>query len=171
MARQPEFAAADADGVFRPDVTVAVVVERDDRFLFVEERVRGELVVNQPAGHLEPGETLIEAAVRETLEETAWEVEPTALVAIYQWVAPHDGQQVLRFTFCGRALREHAGRALDAGIERALWLPAEALVGAAFRPRSPLVPRSVEDYRAGRRLPLDLLQAFDLGRGAPMSRA
>jgi 8-oxo-dGTP pyrophosphatase MutT (NUDIX family) len=145
---------------WHPHITVATVIERDGRFLLVEERARGELVVNQPAGHLDPGETIVAAAVRETLEETAWRIEVTALIAIYQWTSPDD-EHFLRFTFAGEALAHEAGRRLDTGIERALWLTPEELTGGRYTPRSPLVVRSVTDYRAGTRAPLALLASLD----------
>jgi 8-oxo-dGTP pyrophosphatase MutT (NUDIX family) len=145
--------------VWRPDVTVATVVERDGRYLFVEERIRGALVVNQPAGHLEPGETLVQAAIRETLEETAWDVEPTGLVGVYQWTSPADGTHYLRFAFAARALGERRGRPLDRGIERAMWLGLDELAG--YTPRSPLVRRCVEDFRRGACAPLATLAALE----------
>ena len=149
------------DGQFwQPDVTVATIVVRDGRLLLVEESVRGELVLNQPAGHLEPDETLIEAARRETLEETGWQVEPTAFVGAYQWKAPvapdgSGGRHYLRMAFEARAVSHENDRALDEGIVRALWLSPEDLLAARARHRSPLVWRVVEDYLAGRRFPLN----------------
>lgn len=163
----PEAAAA----IWRPDVTVATVAERDGSFLFVEERIRGALVVNQPAGHLEPNESLLHAAMRETLEETAWDVELTGLVAVYQWTSPHDGQQVLRFTFAAVPLRERAGQRLDRGIERALWLTPAELRDGAYPPRSPLVWRSIEDYSRRRPLPLDALLSLEIPESAATSLA
>jgi 8-oxo-dGTP pyrophosphatase MutT (NUDIX family) len=151
------------DGQFwQPDVTVASIVVRDGRLLLVEESVRGELVLNQPAGHLEPDETLIEAARRETLEETGWRVEPTAFVGAYQWKAPvapdgSAGRHYLRMAFAAQAVSHEADRALDEGIVRALWLSPEELLAVRNRHRSPLVWRVVEDYLAGRRFPLDSL--------------
>lgn len=140
-----------------PAVTVASVVVRDGRLLLVEERIDGRLVLNQPAGHLEPGESLVEAAVRETREETGWEVRPTALVGVYQWDAP-DGQQFLRFAFAAEALAHDPARPLDTGIERALWLTPGELREAADRHRSPLVWRVASDFLAGRRQPLQTLE-------------
>lgn len=149
-----------ADPIWRPDATVATIVERDGRFLFVEERVRGRLVLNQPAGHLEPGEALVDAAARETLEETGWIVRPQALVGIYQWTSPHDGASFLRFTFCAEAVEQLAGAILDHGIERVLWLTRAELESRRESARSPLVARGVDDWLAGRRLPLDSLQCL-----------
>jgi 8-oxo-dGTP pyrophosphatase MutT (NUDIX family) len=141
----------------RPAVTVAVVAERAGRFLFVEERVKGELVINQPAGHLDPGESLVEAAVRETLEETAWHVAPRALVAIHQWCSPDDGAEFVRFTFDAEPLSFDPDRALDRGIVQAMWLDRAELLAQSPRLRSPLVLRSLDDWLAGHRLPLDTI--------------
>jgi 8-oxo-dGTP pyrophosphatase MutT (NUDIX family) len=139
--------------VFRPDVTVATLVPSDGRLLVVEERVRGALVLNQPAGHLEPDESLVDAAVRETLEETGWDIAISHLVGVYRWTAP-DGSAFLRFAFAGTPLRHHPERALDAGIERALWMSPGELRAAEDRMRSPLVLAVVEDWLAGARWPL-----------------
>lgn len=143
--------------IFRPDVTVAAVVHRDGRFLLVEERVRGQSVINQPAGHLEPHESLVAATIRETLEETAWDIEPTALLGTYQWVAD-DGTHFLRFAMIAEARRQHPDRALDAGIERTLWLTADEVSAQSQRTRSPLVLACIEDYLAGVRHPLHALR-------------
>ena len=139
--------------MFRPDVTVATVVPRDGRLLLVEERVRGELVLNQPAGHLEPGESLIAAAARETLEETGWEVAVTHFIGVYRWCAP-DGSAFLRFAFAAEPIRHQPERLLDQGIERALWMSPGELRAANGRARSPLVLAVVDDWLAGARLPL-----------------
>lgn len=143
---------------WQPDVTVATVVVRDGRLLVVEETVAGEQVINQPAGHLEPDETLPEAARRETLEETGWEVALTAFIGAYQWTSPRDGRHFLRMAFAAEPVRHHPDRPLDEGIVRPLWLSPAELAAEASRHRSPLVWRVVEDYLAGRRLPLDALQ-------------
>ena len=137
-------------------VTVATIVVRDGRFLFVEETVGPRTVLNQPAGHWEAGETLVEAAVRETLEETAWEVEPTALLGTYTYQPDDLAYGFLRFAFLAEPRRHHAGRALDPGIVQALWLTPEELRRAADRHRSPMVQRCVDDALAGRRYPLTL---------------
>lgn len=142
---------------WQPDVTVATLVVRDGRLLMVEERVRGELVLNQPAGHLEPDESLIDAARRETLEETGWDVDPVAFVGAYQWKSPETGRHYLRMAFEAVARFHHADRALDEGIERALWLAPAELLAARERHRSPLVWRVVEDFLGGRRFPLGAL--------------
>ncbi|MCK7594164.1 NUDIX hydrolase [Pseudomarimonas salicorniae] len=144
---------------FHPDLTVACVIHREGRFLLVEERVRGELVLNQPAGHVEAGESLVDAAVRETLEESGWEVRLTGLVGVYQWQAP-DGIHFLRFAFAAEALHHHAERPLDTGIERALWLSPEEMQAARSRLRSPLVMQAVDDALAAPPLPLDRIRAL-----------
>lgn len=149
-----------ASEIWKPNVTVAAVIERDGRFLVVEEESDDGLVINQPAGHLDEGESLVDAMVRETLEETAWEVEPLGLIAIYRWINA-SGTTYLRFAFAARAITELAGRALDEGITRALWLAAEEIDGTTHIARSPMVLRTIADYRRGRLLPLDLLH--DIG--------
>ena len=101
---------------WQPDVTVATVVVREGRLLMVEEQVQGERVLNQPAGHLEPDETLQEAALRETLEETGWEVELTAFIGAYQWTSPRDGKHFLRLAFAADPVRHDPARPLDEGI-------------------------------------------------------
>lgn len=157
----PESTSADAAPTGRlPRLTVATVVPDGNRFLFVEERIRGQLVVNQPAGHLEPDETLAAAAVRETREETGWQVEITGLLAVYHWPSPPDRRPVLRFTFLARPLAHDPSQPLDRGIERALWLHRAELESGRYRHRSPLVRRSVDDYLAGQRAPLSLLASI-----------
>jgi len=142
----------------RPSVTVAAIVERDGAFLVVRERTKAGLRLNQPAGHLEPGETLSTAAARETLEEAAWHVEPFALVGVYRWEAPDTGATFVRFAYAARPLGAMRGQALDHGIVDALWLPYDELAARRGEHRSPLVMRCVDDYRAGRRFPLDFVQ-------------
>lgn len=144
--------------VWKPHLTVAAVLERDGRFLLVEERVRGREVINQPAGHLDEGESLLEAVARETLEETRWRMEPTALVGVYQRRNPSNGDTFIRVCFTGRLLGERADAALDDGILRTLWLTRAELARENGRLRSPMVLRCVEDYLAGRRYPLELLR-------------
>ena len=143
---------------WQPDVTVATVVARDGQLLVVEERVSGRLVLNQPAGHLEPDESLAEAALRETREETGWDVRLTAFVGAYQWKAPETGRHYLRFAFAAEPLRHDPTRRLDEGIVQAFWVPPSELLSMRERHRSPLVARVVEDFLAGRRHPLELAQ-------------
>lgn len=147
---------------WNPDVTVAAVVERDGRFLVVEERIGGRLVLNQPAGHLERDETLIDAVVRETREESAWRLHPQALVGVYLWRNPDNGRGFLRFAFCGSVDDHHANQPLDTGIQRALWLSAAELRANPARLRSPLVLRCLDDYLAGVRRPLETVASLDL---------
>ncbi|WP_421794099.1 NUDIX hydrolase [Hydrocarboniphaga effusa] len=141
-----------------PHIVVATIVEREGRFLLVEERIAGELVLNQPAGHWEPGETLVEGAIRETVEESGWDVEPTAFLGIYEWQPEGLAYPFVRFAFIAGALRHHPERVLDTGIERAVWLTYDEVVQQASRLRSPSVLTCIEDYRAGRRYPLSLIR-------------
>ena len=136
---------------WNPEVTVAAIVERDSRFLMVEERSSGRLVLNQPAGHLEDRETLIEAVIRETREETAWRLNPEALVGTYLWRSPESNRTFLRFAFCGSVDDHAGGQSLDTGIVRALWMSHDQLLAQPGRLRSPLVMRCLEDYLRGAR--------------------
>ena len=142
---------------WQPDVTVATIVVRDGRLLMVEERAQGRVVFNQPAGHLEPDETLFDAALRETREETGWDVRLTAFVGAYQWKATETGRHYLRFAFAAEPVRHDPERPLDDGILQTHWLTPAELQQARERHRSPLVWQVVEDYLAGRRYPLDML--------------
>ncbi len=144
-----------------PHVTVAAVVERDGRFLLVEEHTVDGVRLNQPAGHLEQGESLPDACVREGLEETAHRVAVDSLVGIYNWTRPDGSITYLRFAFACRSLSEEAGRALDEGIIRAVWLTHDELLAQRERLRSPLVLQVVEDYLAGRRYPLDVIRHYE----------
>ena len=138
-------------------ITVAAVAERDGRFLLVEERIDGVLRLNQPAGHLEPGENLRHAVIREAREETARDFLPEALLGVYLWRAPHSDQTFLRAAFCGRVGEPEPGLALDSGIEGTIWLGRDEVLHRATEWRSPLVLRCIDDYLAGRRYPLDIL--------------
>lgn len=140
--------------VWKPNVTVAAVAERDGRFLVIEEDTTHGRLYNQPAGHLEPGESLVEAVAREALEESAYTFKPTALLGVYQYHHQGDGVTYIRFAFTGEITAHDASRALDHGIVRAAWLTPEEIRREANRHRSPLVMRCVDDYLAGRRYPL-----------------
>jgi 8-oxo-dGTP pyrophosphatase MutT (NUDIX family) len=142
----------------RPDLTVAAIVEREGEFLLVEERAGNAMVFNQPAGHVERGEDLIQAVIRETLEETAWTFRPVALTGVYLWDQPEKQRSFLRFTFCGHVTQHDPTRRLDRGIDRALWMNRAQLVTRSARLRSPMVLRCIDDYIEGRRYPLDIVQ-------------
>ena len=145
---------------FQPRVTVAAVIERKGRFLLVEEETSDGLRLNNPAGHLDPGEAPAEGCARETLEETAHHFTPTALVGVYlSRVERPDGQDVtyMRLAFCGELGELEPDRALDTGIVRTLWLTEQEIRATAERHRSPLLLRCLDDYLAGRRYPLSLV--------------
>ncbi len=142
---------------WKPNVTVAAVVERDGAFLLVEEQTDDGIRYNQPAGHLEAEESLIEAVVRETLEESAWHFTPTALIGIYQYQRSRTGITYLRFAFTGDLSDHQPDRTLDAGIMRALWMPVAAIRASRAQHRTPLLMQCIDDYLAGRRYPLGLL--------------
>lgn len=143
---------------WQPDVTVATVVVSEGRLLCVEERADGRLVINQPAGHLEPDESLAEAALRETREETGWDVRLTAFLGAYQWKAEETGRHYLRFAFAAEPERHDPSRALDDGIVQAMWLTPDELLARRDQHRSPLVWQVVADHLAGQRTPLSVLQ-------------
>ncbi|MBI3575900.1 MAG: NUDIX hydrolase [Gammaproteobacteria bacterium] len=143
--------------IWKPNVTVAAVAVRDGKHLLVEEREDGKLVLNQPAGHLDEGESLLDAVVRETLEETAWHFVPEFLIGIYRWPYPAKGVTYLRFAFAGHVTGHDPARTLDRGVVRAVWLTAQEIVRDAARHRSPQVQRTLDDYLAGRRYSLELL--------------
>jgi 8-oxo-dGTP pyrophosphatase MutT (NUDIX family) len=142
--------------VWKPDVTVAAVVERDGRFLTVEERIRGRLVLNQPAGHLEDGESLLQAVVRETLEETAWHFVPEALVGIYLWRSAR-GHTTLRFAFTGAIRDFDPKRTLDPPVLATHWLTPQQIRQRSAELRTVLVTRCIDDFLAGRRVPLQAI--------------
>jgi 8-oxo-dGTP pyrophosphatase MutT (NUDIX family) len=146
--------------VWKPNVTVAALIERGGSFLLVEEETDDGLRFNQPAGHLDEGESLVAACARETLEETAWAFTPTALVGVYQWPRPQGDITYLRFAFSGELGLHHAGRSLDAGIQRAVWMTPDEIGATVERHRSPLVWQCIADYLAGRRYPLELLTHY-----------
>lgn len=144
--------------LWKPNTVVAAIVEQDGRFLFVEEEADGRAVFNQPAGHLDPGETLLDSVRRETLEESAWHIEPTGLVGIYLMQPPESPITYLRFCFRARAIRHEPERKLDKEIIRAVWMTPDELRAERARHRSPLVLRCVEDALTGADTPLSLIR-------------
>ena len=145
------------------EITVAAVTETDGRFLVVEERISRRLVINQPAGHVERGETLLEAVVREVREETAWLFSADELLGVYLWRHPGTGRTTKRFAFTGSVSDHRNGQALDKSIIATHWLTHAELKGREPQLRSPLVLRCVGDYLAGHRQPLASVAALDLG--------
>jgi 8-oxo-dGTP pyrophosphatase MutT (NUDIX family) len=143
--------------VWRPSVTVAAVIERDGRFLFVEELIDGRHVLNQPAGHLDPGESLVAACTREVVEETAHEFTPRHLVGIYRWKYEAKDVTFLRFCFSGKVSSFDEKRKLDKEIVALHWLTVDELRKRSGEHRSPLVQQCVDDYLAGKRYPLEVL--------------
>jgi len=146
----------------RPDVTVAAIAESGGRFLVVEERINRRLLFNQPAGHVEPGETLLAAVVREAREETAWRFEPQALLGVYLWHNPMNRREILRFAFIGSVSDHNPAQRLDRCIVATHWLTRQELETRQPRLRSPLVLRCVHDYLTGRRCPLDGIAQLEL---------
>ncbi|MDL9998928.1 NUDIX hydrolase [Variovorax sp. J22P240] len=147
---------------WKPNVTVAAVIEQDGRFLLVEEETPEGLLLNTPAGHLDPGESPAEGCARETLEETAHRFTPTALIGIYMARTRREEDiTYLRFAFTGTLGAQEPGRLLDHGIVRTLWMTADEIRASTARHRSPLLLQCVEDYLAGKRHPLDLIHVDD----------
>ncbi|MCK9531888.1 MAG: NUDIX hydrolase [Gammaproteobacteria bacterium] len=144
-----------ANRIWKPHATVAAVIERDGRFLLVEEAINGEIIYNQPAGHLEEGESLIAATVREVLEETARHFTPEAVVGVYRWRNPHSGVTFLRIALTGTCSEPEPDRTLDEGVLAARWFTREQ--AARLKLRAPMVLRCMDDYLAGARHPLSLL--------------
>ncbi len=143
--------------VWKPHATVAAVIERDHKFLVVEELIAGRKLYNQPAGHLDPDESLIDAVIRETREETAWSFTPDAVTGIYLWKHPDNGETFLRVAFCGSCNDHDPDQALDAGILRACWKTRDELLSLRTQWRSPMLMSCIDDYLAGKRYPLDML--------------
>lgn len=156
--------------VWKPSVTVAAVIERDGKFLLVEEETSDGVRFNQPAGHLEPDESLQQAVVRETLEESAHDFVPTALIGMYlsRYLSSRTGEEVtyLRFAFCGELGARH-DQPLDAGILRAVWMSYDELLACRDKHRTPLVLQCVDDYLSGQRAPLSLLHIHSSAAGEP----
>ncbi len=142
---------------WKPHATVAAIIERDNEFLMVEEMIKGERVFNQPAGHLDPDEGLIDAVIRETQEESGWRFIPEAVTGIYLWKHPDNGKTFLRVAVCGSCDNHDAQQALDDGIIQAIWKSREDLVQPTCKLRSPMVINCIDDYLAGKRYPLDML--------------
>ncbi len=157
MANSDSSDAISGYDVWRPHVTVACVVADGDRYLMVEEEVSGKLAYNQPAGHLDDGESLATAALRETLEETGWTVELQHFIGAHQWRSTEHGDAVVRFSFAARALSHDASRPLDTGILRALWMTRSEIAALGSQLRSPMVLLSIDAWLAGQRLPLAAL--------------
>ncbi|HEX5338045.1 MAG TPA: NUDIX hydrolase [Gallionella sp.] len=147
--------------IWKPNVTVAAVIERDGKFLLVEEETSQGIRFNQPAGHLEADESLLAAVARETLEESAYHFVPQHLLGIYRWPAPDSDVTYLRFAFTGTITGHDADRKLDDGILQAVWLTPDEIRANQALHRSPLILRCVEDYLAGKRYPLDLLVHYE----------
>ena len=147
--------------IWKPNVTVAAVIEQDGKFLLVEENTSQGRLFNQPAGHLEANESLLAAIVRETLEESAYQFEPQHLVGIYRWHSSGSDTTYLRFAFTGNILAHYPEQPLDEGIIRAAWVSVEEIRAGQERHRSPLVLRCVEDYMCGKRYSLDIFSHYD----------
>jgi len=142
--------------VWKPHATVAAVIERDNTFLMVEELIDGQAVINQPAGHLDDNESLIEAVIREVQEETAWTFKPLGVLGIYRWQHPTRGHTHMRTTFFGEVSDHDPNQKLDTPIIKAQWYTLDQLRDENLR--SPMVLRCIDDYLDGHRHPLDLLQ-------------
>jgi len=143
--------------VWKPNTTVAAIIERDNKFLMVEELVLGKWVINQPAGHLDADESLVEAVIREVQEETAWQFVPEAITGIYLWKHPDNGQSFLRIAFCGSCKNQNISQVLDDGIQAAVWKTRNELIQQQQKLRSPMVINCIDDYLASKRYPIDLL--------------
>lgn len=144
---------------WKPHLTVAAIIEQNSKFLMVEEHLQNRLYLNQPAGHLEPDEIIIDAVIRETLEETAFTFEPSHVTGIYQWCNPENNTTFIRFSFCGTALKHDPERTLDKEIVQAIWLTLDEIKARHNEHRSPMVLASIEDYLAGQRYSLDVLKS------------
>ena len=143
--------------IWKPNTTVAAIIEQDGRFLMVEEKTADGIRINQPAGHLDKGETILQGVARETLEETAYDFIPTELLGVYLWQRPTKDITYLRFAFAGKLGAHHPERTLDDGIIRAIWMTLPELRASEALHRSPQVLKCIEDYLAGQRFPLDVL--------------
>lgn len=147
--------------IWKPNVTVAAIIERDGKFLLVEEQTSQGIRFNQPAGHLEKDESLLSAVVRETLEESAYHFQPQHLLGIYRWHAPESDTTYLRFAFTGEIVGHEPTRTLDTGILQAAWFTPDQIRANQASHRSPLILHCIEDYLSGKRYPLDILINYD----------
>jgi len=145
---------------WKPNVTVAAIIQDDKRFLIVEEKSDDHIVFNQPAGHLEKNETILEAVKREVLEETAWDFKPEILIGIYLCPSTQTDITYLRFCFAGSCIKHYPDRSLDEGILRAVWMTKEELQANEQKMRSILVLQCIDDYLSGKRYSLDLLNHY-----------
>ncbi len=143
--------------VWKPHATVAAIIEDNGRFLMVEEISEGRTVYNQPAGHLDPGESLIDAVIREAREETAWSITPRYLSGIYRWDQPETSRCFLRFAFVADAMEHYSHEPLDDGIIRSVWMSRDDLASQPDNLRSPMVLNCIDDYLRGQQFPLDIL--------------
>ena len=143
--------------IWKPNTTVAAIIERDNKFLLVEEITERGNRFNQPAGHLEDGETLVQAVIRETMEEAAYEFTPEFLLGVYQWKHTLNDTTYLRFAFIGKAGVHYPMQELDEGIVQAVWMDIDEIRDKANLMRSPQILSCIEDYLAGKRYPLEVI--------------
>ena len=143
--------------IWKPNTTVAAIVEQDGKFLLVEEKTADGVRLNQPAGHLEDSETMLQAVVRETLEETAYDFTPKFLLGIYHWRHSNKGITYLRFAFIGSVSNHRPTQKLDSGIIRTVWMTLDEICASTAMHRSPQVLTCIEHYLAGQRFPLSVL--------------
>ena len=151
QVRQPD------SNEFAPHITVATVVENNGKYLFVQEKCHGKVVLNQPAGHLEEGENLVQAAMRETYEETGWRVEVTGLLGLGLYKSPTNGVTYQRTTFSAKVVDYDSSAVLDTGILKAIWLSEDEIHARRREHRSPLVMQAVDQHRSGNHYPLSIL--------------
>ncbi len=144
--------------IWKPNLTVAALVEHQGKFLMVEEESQKGPVINQPAGHLEPNESLYDAAIRETLEESGYHFTPMSIIGSYLWHNPDNNTTYFRTTFSGNVLFDNINPHLDTGIIQALWMTRDEIIASRARLRSPVIIDSINDYLAGKTYPLDLIK-------------
>ncbi len=144
-----------------PHITVATIIEKNQKFLMVEENLHGKKLLNQPAGHLDQGETLVQAAIRETQEESGWLVKITHMIELAQWTSPNSDTHFLRACFAGNAIKHFPEQQLDDGIIRALWMSRDEVKKNLHRLRSPLVLHHIDHYIAGKKYDLDFFSYYD----------